>query len=414
MPLLQQVEDDPFAPQLQPVDHDPFNPSPADVASMTHYPAGPNPAKPMIDALAAFAGGGLQGLANQHGATTPDWSQRLGAILTSPAANAAFGVMTPVGTKGITAFHGSPHDFNAFDISKIGTGEGAQAYGHGLYFAENAQVAEQYKQSVSDVAHWKVGDQPFNPHDPLHVAASDAAEYGREGAINRLLTQWAEIGPDGKPVTPLYREELEHLQSDQALPAFDKGGRTYQVHIHADPEHFLDWDKPLSEQSPKVQEVLKPLIEKNAGGRPMEDPTGANAYALATPRKPGQSGAGSWDQEATTRALRAAGIPGIKYLDQGSRFAGTQGVAHLQDQISQLQDMLKTAPAEKAADIQRALAGRQSELAQAQNGTRNYVIFDDKLISIMKKYGIAGLGALPAMGAYHFQTAPTDNDPFAQ
>ena len=37
----------------------------------------------------------------------------------------------------IKAYHGSPYDFERFDMSKIGTGEGAQAYGHGLYFAEN-------------------------------------------------------------------------------------------------------------------------------------------------------------------------------------------------------------------------------------------------------------------------------------
>jgi len=36
---------------------------------------------------------------------------------------------------GITAWHGSPHKFDKFDSSKIGTGEGAQAYGHGLYLA---------------------------------------------------------------------------------------------------------------------------------------------------------------------------------------------------------------------------------------------------------------------------------------
>ena len=37
-----------------------------------------------------------------------------------------------------TVWHGSPHKFYAFDASKIGTGEGAQAYGHGLYFAGNS------------------------------------------------------------------------------------------------------------------------------------------------------------------------------------------------------------------------------------------------------------------------------------
>ena len=32
-----------------------------------------------------------------------------------------------------------------------------------------------------------------------------------------------------------------------------KQGKTYEVDINANPEHFLDWDKPLSEQHPKVQ-----------------------------------------------------------------------------------------------------------------------------------------------------------------
>ena len=44
----------------------------------------------------------------------------------------------------MTVYHGSPHKFDAFDLSKIGTGEGAQAYGHGLYFAENPKVAGAY------------------------------------------------------------------------------------------------------------------------------------------------------------------------------------------------------------------------------------------------------------------------------
>jgi hypothetical protein len=43
-----------------------------------------------------------------------------------------------------TVYHGSPHKFNKFDMSKIGTGEGAQAYGHGLYFAESPEVAKNY------------------------------------------------------------------------------------------------------------------------------------------------------------------------------------------------------------------------------------------------------------------------------
>ena len=40
-----------------------------------------------------------------------------------------------------TVWHGSPHKFDKFDSSKIGTGEGTQAYGHGLYLADAPEVA---------------------------------------------------------------------------------------------------------------------------------------------------------------------------------------------------------------------------------------------------------------------------------
>src|SRR5258705_5449124 len=50
---------------------------------------------------------------------------------------------------GIKAYHGSPHDFDRFDASKIGTGEGAQSYGHGLYFAENEGIARGYRNKLS-------------------------------------------------------------------------------------------------------------------------------------------------------------------------------------------------------------------------------------------------------------------------
>jgi hypothetical protein len=69
------------------------------------------------------------------------------------AANTA---MTMVGTpggggglgSGIRAYHGSPYDFERFSTQNIGTGEGAQAYGHGLYFAESEPTALSYKNAM--------------------------------------------------------------------------------------------------------------------------------------------------------------------------------------------------------------------------------------------------------------------------
>ena len=51
--------------------------------------------------------------------------------------------------KEMTAWHGSPHDHDKFSMDKIGTGEGAQAYGYGLYFAGNRAVAEYYKKALA-------------------------------------------------------------------------------------------------------------------------------------------------------------------------------------------------------------------------------------------------------------------------
>ena len=48
----------------------------------------------------------------------------------------------------IELWHGSPHEFEKFQMSQIGTGEGAQAYGHGLYLAESRGVGEDYQRAL--------------------------------------------------------------------------------------------------------------------------------------------------------------------------------------------------------------------------------------------------------------------------
>src|SRR5271166_4217056 len=96
----------------------------------------------------------------RRGDVVPAVGAGLGAL--AGAAGIAAGIVAPEenaladvvqGNKlvapGIRAFHGSPHEFEAFDLSKIGTGEGAQAYGHGLYFAGNEGVARSYRDALS-------------------------------------------------------------------------------------------------------------------------------------------------------------------------------------------------------------------------------------------------------------------------
>jgi hypothetical protein len=252
----------------------------------------------------------------------------------------------------ITAYHASPHDFDKFDLSKIGTGEGAQAYGHGLYFAENEGTAEFYKQKLLGLRdNTAMATSLADKDKDLYRRVADAAAQNYTKVTNNEIGDLlAHIAGGG---------ELPGVGDDltKKIKQFVSPGRMYQVSINADPEHFLDWDKPLKDQSDRTKTALAKVF----GVSPKEFDT-----SLSHPQ---DLMATLGDQEHTQK-LREAGIPGIKYLDQGSRTGG--------------------------------------------EGTRNYVVFDDKLIDIMKKYGIAGLGALPAAGAYHFKTHQVEHDPFAQ
>lgn len=268
----------------------------------------------------------------------------------------------------IKAFHGSPHDFDRFDINRIGTGEGAQAYGHGLYFAENPKVAEGYRQTLAD---W--------PTTIRSVLGRDIPD----DAANALL-QTRAASPDdlarAAKLAQMRAPELRGIPGDELtrglteIAARERPGRMYEVGIHADPERFLDWDKPLSEQGQAAKDVLRqiefPLSATGFSPKqhmgaieagyehllrdPKINPTGDEVYRGVTRHvadNPDRYGMNFYTKNLSANAsdtLREAGIPGIRYLDQGSRGAGT--------------------------------------------GSRNYVTFSDDIVEIMRKYGLAGLG----------------------
>ncbi len=334
--------------------------------------------------------------------------------------------------EGIRAYHGSPHDFDKFDISKIGTGEGAQAYGHGLYFAENPETAKFYKEALSQkpTLHGKpLLDQHYDTATPTGHPYLDEMikqSFGDMDLLRKTLDANIQAGP---AVTDLpfwqkvaakrvsdSQSALKHLNELEASGAFGtvSPGKTYEVNIAAHPEHFLDWDKPLSEHPQQVKEAFRPIYEgittRPAGdnfvdvvvpasgtgtshlrgatiGSVPKDKIPEDLAAWAMDHDP-RSGRVLYDHMARRAAqaeqarqpnfdvrnpyeasqmLREAGIPGIKYLDQGSRGAG--------------------------------------------EGTRNYVVFDPKLIDIVKKYGIAGLGIFPA-GAHMLEQV--EHDPFKE
>lgn len=253
--------------------------------------------------------------------------------------------------KPIRAYHGSPHDFDKFDMSKIGSGEGGQAYGHGLYFAENEGVARSYRDALSDWSPARVDAAQLATHRPDDLAA----------LVNQVMQEFpsASAPQIAGVVSDRYLGRVpENLAQviREAKAALRPTGRMYEVNIHADPERFLDWDKPLSGQPKEVRAALGGIYDDAITGADIARLSAADARDVAIMRG---DNAGTTLPESQRRAsdgLRQLGIPGIKYLDQGSRAAG--------------------------------------------DGSRNYVVFDDKLIEILRKYGImapmagAGVGSL--------------------
>ena len=237
--------------------------------------------------------------------------------------------------KGVKAYHGSPHSFDKFEWSPKtrGTGEGAQAYGDGLYFAENEGVAKGYRDQLSNRDGSGYATAHLNAQNLVNKVGGDT-----EFAAQVLRDQLDQVGDEG--TAKKLRDTLDFVTSGKYAGPLPPAGHVYEVNIDADPNTFLDWDKPLSEQPEAVRRKLADtslLYHADLAG--MKDPTGSQLLREII-----------GDHPSGTKPLKEAGISGIKFLDAGSRGAG--------------------------------------------DGTRNYVVFDDKLISIVRKYGIAGASAM--------------------
>jgi hypothetical protein len=317
----------------------------------------------------------------------------------------------PADMAAIRAFHGSPYDFHAFDTSKIGTGEGAQAYGHGLYFAENEPIAAYYRDTLSNRApdQFTVGGVTMTSDDLAKRLVSNfgmSTSYAAKTILRDLAAGrgWDEIRASN-PDRPHFTDGIDWLQSQNASAIPRGEGKMYEVSLNADPEHFLDWDKPLSEQHDKVVSAIADLAAKK--GIPMGNATGARAYEDLSNPPYGTRGHGVNDPAALSEALRDAGIPGIRYLDQGSRNVPA-ALAGARADLAAAQKALAADPGN--VRLQKQIEDHRWDIERltknAEQGTSNYVVFDPKTIEILRKYGIAGLMAGSAAAA----TQPSNSD----
>lgn len=254
---------------------------------------------------------------------------------------------TAPGFVGMTAWHGSPHKFDRFDSSKIGTGEGAQAYGHGLYLAENQGVADSYRRTLTaGVPDVYVNGRRLSG-GALNTAANQLAEtkdvITRDDLRRHLTDRLADAIDSTSPYAAAHakelREALKKLQGAKEVRVdFDgAGGALYKVDLPDEMvARMLDWDKPLSQQAPDVQKAIDALHKKNPrayqqlvdaqlGGPVMDQATGRDMYRNLHESliRSGKAKPAAVKEQEAAELIRRAGIPGIRYLDQGSRGAGS-------------------------------------------------------------------------------------------
>jgi hypothetical protein len=227
-----------------------------------------------------------------------------------------------------TVWHGSPHLFQRFDASKMGTGEGAQAYGQGLYLAEARDVGKNYA-----------------PRDPAFeqklMGAYKNAERSGDYASLQVLEEFMTHRTPSEVQETLSQFSGKDAANakrtfDMASKAFQnqKGSYLYQVDLPDEQiANMLDYDKPLSKQPPAVQAWLRSpynayrnqLTAKDVGGN---EPTGAMILGKLQELMSGGkkndvfTNAANFGAANASRELMEAGIPGIRYLDEGSRGAG--------------------------------------------------------------------------------------------
>ena len=234
------------------------------------------------------------------------------------------------------AWHGSPHIFDTFSTEHIGTGEGAQAHGWGLYFAADRGVAERYKKVLTDrsASINSILDELASSEIDVfsrYIDLDDYETFSREierGAFspktNELLRALEEndwLGYDS-PVRAIRQalspslSNYEHTtRLDRAVEAFDGEGRVFEVEIPDENEMLnenLLWGAGSNfELRNKIKNMIRDWNVANPDN-PIYDwpdrPTGKDIYNAVAEVVGGPKEASLWFNERGIKGITYEGV----------------------------------------------------------------------------------------------------------
>ena len=265
------------------------------------------------------------------------------------------------------AYHGTPHNFDSFDLGAIGTGEGAQAHGWGLYFAKDKKVSENYRKKLTNSYNTTYTirgsnglDYSVNGAHAAKVSSGQDISLGEDSVLRALVANGGNIKAAIRDVERKIKttestikefpeqlgSELEMYQDNvkslkDALSLFknstvkaEQPGKIFEVDI-PDSDVMLDEDLPLNKQPKKVREAIFAYMKENE-----------KSYLIP--------------KDADDLGI----MPGRNfYLDIAQNGRG-----------------------EKEASLTLNRYGIKGITYDGQSDGRCYVVFDDKAISIINKY----------------------------
>lgn len=264
---------------------------------------------------------------------------------------------------GMTVWHGSPHPFAKFDMSKIGTGEGNQAYGHGMYVAQAKNTGEQYQKELG--ANIEINGKPFYDQRGKKLSSTGDNEIddlllSHLGNVDKAIADAQSFGE---------MNAVAKLMQLKQSGAVKTGNTGYLYKVDLPDTHIrrmIDFDEPLKNQPKKVRDLAKSLgIDLNDAGGDL----------LAQIGK-GKEGAD---------ILQNAGIPGIKYLDQASRNATGWHVTPPSNTVSGKWMVKGSDYNSKGSHFETEQEAKDFMKQKIGEATRNFVVFDPNHFSILER-----------------------------
>ncbi|MDR0485349.1 MAG: hypothetical protein LBH29_01325 [Elusimicrobiota bacterium] len=287
------------------------------------------------------------------------------------------------------AWHGThAKGITEFSNDKIGSGEGAQAFGWGHYAGGIRKIGEYYRKVLT------IDTGKYNARQAFLIVKM--AETGKQKLLKKLRLdefrlknlihnsseqkrqyiqekyRWKTIDRSDDVITSDIQEELEDIEEDIKFVKEYKEkpkGQLYKLEI-PESEDFLQWDKPIEQQSDKVKKALKEMFQKEKNEFKIYDKEVSLVKAIAT-----------------SFGLYEVINPADDNIDGYMKHINKQDGGWL---YQQLQRALQSDKAASLKLLEYGILGNEypagTYSGKTNSEARNFVLFDPKLIEIKKTY----------------------------